>query len=527
MNEPFLTIAPHGGRNIRFPEHKIVSAKGVQKVRNLDNMMSLDGKIFIVPGATRFDANSKPGVCTWLKRIYYEDGFDNKKYLFAIIGNLIYKGNESTQTLNQVNINGQSIISLTAGFYPISTTIKSNQALATYLVDGSYFYKFLPNEDGEWERLPDINDIDGNKINPIFTAEWLDRQWVLVKGQNILLGSANRQPEIFNDATDSILIELPPGNGGYPRALIKYQGVLHVFHDDYFVPVTGSSASTFGVRPGDVAEGYGTHAPRSVILVKGKIGFLNSKDNEYYLTQGTFDSTGDGVVAGIPLSYEIRLRDLINPIHTGDTVCHFDTVQNLLRIAYFPSGGQYLGDEEIFSISENKWCGSTRGRNISGYTQWNGLDDDGRLSTGRSDVGAVVTNDNSINFDGAAIHYKFVSASYMAKDPFDVQFEEFYIEALPQANTNIDVSYYIDTRLTTVGQEGVNTQGEIISLGQIQIDDQKVFVNRFIPFIDRSKGRMIRFQIEGQKLNQLLEFYTIYAFFNVQESKFSKYIGGQ
>lgn len=526
MNETCLVISPHGGRNTRFPEHKIAGEK-VQKVRNLDNMLSLDGKIYIVPGATRFDSVAKPGVCSWLKRIYYEDGFDSKKYLFAVIGNVIYKGNESTATLNQVKINGQSVISLTSGFYPISTTVKSGAALTTYMVDGNYFYKFLPNEDGEWERIGDRNDIDGNKIYPIYNAEWLDRQWVLVKGQNKLLGSANLQPETFDDATDSVLIELPPGNGGYPRALIKYQGVLYVFHDDYFVPVTGSSASTFGVRPGDFVEQYGTHAPRSVILVKGFIGFLNSRDNEYYLTRGTFDSTGNSKEANIPLSYDIKLRDLINPVHSSDTVCHFDSIMNALRIAYFPSGGQYLGDEEIYSVAEDKWCGSTRGRNISAYTQWTGLDDDGRLSTGRSDVGAVVTNDNSINFDGAAIHYKFVGASYVPKDPFDVQFEEFYIEAKPQANKNIDISYYIDSRMTTVGQEGVNTQGEIISLGQLQFDDQAIFVNRFIPFIDRSKGRMIRFQIEGAALNQLLEFYSIYAFYNKQESKFSKYIGGQ
>lgn len=522
MNESHIVISPHGGIDTRFPEHKIVSGEsGIQKVRKLHNLIDLDGRVQIVPGATRFDAADKGGNCSWMKRIYYQDSFNDKKFLFAVINNKLWKGNEATQTFGQVKINNSHDISLTANVYPISATLKSTSALATYLVDGTYFYKFLPNDDGEWDLVNTLQDIDGNTIFPIYNCEWLDRHWVLVKGRNVLLGSANLKNEIFNDATDSVLLQLPPGNGGYPRALIKYRGLLWVFHDDYFAPVTGTSASTFGIRPNDIVEGYGCNAGRSVCLYNNKIGFLNSRDNEYYLTSGTFDSTDS-----TPLSYDIKLAERIDPIKVGDAVAHYDTALKALRIAYWPSGGTGLNNEEIHSLVEDKWCGQTRDRFISCYAQWNGIGDDHRLCTGRSDMGVVMVNDRSINFDGNAIHYKFESASYMPADPFDVQFEEFYVDLNPKGNSSLSISYYIDSRITTVGQDNVNQQGEGINLGLITIADQSVFTNRSVPIIDRSKGRMIRFQIEATTLNSLLELFGFYCFYNKQETKFSKYVGG-
>jgi len=519
-----LEISPFAGLNRRFPEHKITSQKkdGKQYLIELQNMLSLDGRFTIVGGATKYNASTVSGNCSWLKRIYYQDSGNDYRFSYTIIGGKMYKGDDSTGTISQVTISGSLSISIDPSFYPIDATLKVGGQVCTFLVDGTYFYKFVPNAAGNWERLPILNDIDGNPIEPTYNCEWLDRQWVIVKGRNVVLGSANLNPESFDNATDSILIELPPGNGGCPRALIKYRGTLYVWHDDYFAPITGSSASTFGVRPGDIAEGVGTSAPRSVILVNNQIGFLNSKDNEYYLTSGTLDSTDE-----TPLSYPIKLGELMHPTESVHTVCIHDSDLNCLRIAYYLSGGTYLGSEEIYSFAEKKWCGQTRGRNISAYSQWDGLNDDGRLTTGRSDVGCFMVNDNSINFDGAAIHYKWVSGSYCFKDPLECTMEAIFIDAKPQGNTTVNVAYYLDGRITTYANENVNQQGEVFNLGLIDIADQLVFLNRFTPFIDKSKGRMVRFQIEGEQLNTLLEFYSIYAFFSVDDAKFSKYISGR
>lgn len=519
-----LEIAPFAGLNRRFPEHRITSQKkdGKQYLIELKNMMSLDGRFTIVPGATKYNSSLADGVCSWLKRIYWQDSGDDYRASFTIIGNKMYKGDDALRTLSQVSISSSLNTQFAQDFYPISSTLKVGGQVCTFLVDGAFFYKFIPNAAGNWERLATLEDIDGNDIEPIFTAEWLDRQWVLVKGRNVLIGSANLQPELFNDATDSVLIELPPGNGGYPRALIKYRGTLYVFHDDYFVPVTGSSASTFGVRPGDVVEGYGTSAPRSVILLGNKIGFLNSRDNEYYLTGGAFDSTDQ-----TPLSYPIKLGELMHPVNCVDTVCHYDSDLDCLRISYYPSGGTSLGDEEIYSFTEKKWCGQTRGRNISCYSQWDGLNDDGRLTTGRSDTGCFMVWDESINYDGNPISYKWVSASYTFKDPLEGQMEAVYIDANPKGNTTINFAYYMDARITTQANENVNQQGEVFNLGLIDIADQKVFINRFTPLIDKSKGRMVRFQCEGAQSNTVLELFGIFVFYTIQDSKFSKLISGR
>ena len=134
---PILNIFPHGGINTRFPEHRITSEKktGVQKVRALNNLISLDGSIKIVPGATPFDSTAKAGTVSWAKRIYHQDLGDPQKNLFVDIGGKIYRGIEATQTLEQVTINNSLDISLEANFYPISTTALSAGTPCTYKVD--------------------------------------------------------------------------------------------------------------------------------------------------------------------------------------------------------------------------------------------------------------------------------------------------------------------------------------------------------------------------------------------------------
>ena len=516
-----LKINPHGGINRIFPQHRLVG-KEVQKVQALENMLDLNGKTAIIGGAARIAQTALPGDIKWAKRIYYKIGGDDKRDQFVLSAGKIYKLDESTGTFNQSLISNSADISLDSNFYPIDCSIKIAEQVSTFLVDGTYFYKFNGNQSGAWDRLPVKLDIDGNTIYPIFIIEYLDRLWCLVKGKNILLGSKNLNPESFDNATDSILVELPSGNGGFPTGLVVINGFLTVIHEDYYVPVTGSSPSTFGVRPGDVVYGYGSRAPRSILNLKTEFAFLNSTDNEIYTSGGTLASTNR-----LPLSFDIALRNLIDPVKANLTVLHYDSNLRCIRVGYVLSGESLLNAEEIYSLDEKKWCGQTRNRNISCYCQWNGKNDDGRLLTGRSDTGLVMWNDANINFDGTAIHYKWVSASYMSGDETaDIEFERFYLDLKSLGNFNIQLSYYLDTRFTTVGTESVNMQGEIINLGLIEIGEQDIFLNPILPLIDKCRGRMIRFQIEGNQLNTKLEFYGLYADYNLQESKTSKYIYG-
>lgn len=520
-NMPILKVFPHGGLNLKFPEHKIVG-KESHSVLELKNLISLDGKIRIFKGASRLNTTALGSDVKWQKRIYYQDSGDRKRFTFCVIGGYMYKLDESTNTLNQVAIDGSYSTQINPDFYPIDATIQVSGIVSTFLVDGKYFYKFNGNAAGSWERLPIKTDVDGNTIEPIYITEYLDRLWVLSKEQNVLIGSKNLNPENFNDATDSILIVTPAGNGGFPTALHVHRGYLFVLHEDYFVPLSGSSPATFGIRPGDVIHGFGTAAPRSVVNLKTRFGFLNSEDNEFYSTGGTLDSTDK-----TPLSDDIELKNLINPVKSHLTVCHLDKNLNILRISYVLSGESSLNAEEIYSLTEKKWCGQTRDRHISCYSQWHGNGDDGRIVTGRSDTGLLMWEDESINFDSTAINFKFVSASYIVDGVSEVQFEEFFIDAKPYGNFAIPLSYYLDTRMTTSAYDNVNMQGEIINLGLIEIADQNYFLNRILPLIDRSKGRMIRFQIEQQATNRLFELVGIYANYNLQQTPSSKYIPGK
>lgn len=510
-----LKISANAGINRRFPEHKIVGEKK-QYVQQLLNLLNLDLKTYLVGGGSRYNTNAISGDIKWSKKIYYSIGGDDLKEQFVVSAGKIWKGNEQDKTFNQVLINNSLDPSLDQTFYPIDAVIKVAEQVTTFLVDGTFFYKFNGNGAGEWEQLTAKTDVDGNTIQPIYIAEYLDRLWVIVKHKNILIFSKNLNPENFNDSTDAGIVDLSPGKGGFPQALIIHNGFLNVVHEDYIVPITGSSVSSFGVKPGDYIYGRGTRAPRSVVGVSEDFGFLNSNDNEFYMFSDL----------ETPLSYDIKLSELINPVKANFTVAHFDTQLNAIRFSYVLTGEVQLNAEEIYSRIEQKWCGQTRGRNISTYSQWNGRGDDGKLCTGRSDSGILMVNDASLNFDGNAIHYKWVSASYIAAEDEVCNFEIFELDMKSQENIGLPLQYFLDTRLTTSGLESVNGEGEVYNLGFVNFSEQKTFLNRCNPFIDRRKGRMIRFQIEETAPNRVFEFYGINVIYNKDQRIFSKVLLG-
>jgi len=525
---PKFTVAPHGGLNLRFPQHRLTDRK-TQKVRRLVNFISLDGVIKKMKGAERYDSTSRGASCTWLKRIYYEDSGDKKRYLFAIIDGKMFRGTDHNQLLNQVKISKSFDSLIDPNVFPLDCTIKVADVVSTFVVDGKNFFKFNGNDGGEWEKLPTKNDIDGNAIEPIDMVEYLDRAFVLVKNRNVIIHSKNLNPEVYDDSTDCGIIDCPAGKGGFPQKLIVHRGFLFVVHEDYIAPISGSSTATFGIRPGDIIHGYGTRAPRSVLNLKTKFGFLNSYDNEYYTTTGTQDGTNE-----TPVSYEAPLSRLMNLVKAKDTVAHLDTELNCIRISYVPAGGSRLNEEILLSLTEGegrdgggKWCGQTRGFGINCYAQWNGRNDQNELTIGRSDSGLVMFMNRTQNIDGSPMFVDFVSADYSDDETSELQFEEFWIDGKPTGDFGIPFSYYLDSRLTTVGQQDLEMTGEQINLGLIEIADQETFVNGFRPRIDRSKGRMIRFQITGNLLNRDIEFNTIHVFYNKQFTKFSKTLVGR
>lgn len=515
-----LQIAPHSGINRRFPQHKLSSDKK-QYLREAWNYIDLDGRLKTVGGATRYDATDRGGYCQWAKRVYYMDGNDPKRYQYMIANGIFYKGDDQSSTFSRVPVDGAYDLECAPDVFPISEQFKASGVTVTYLVDGEFFFKLIPSEGGNFEKLPAKEDLDGNTIRPTFICEWLDRLWVLDKDRNVLLGSGNLNPETFNDADDSVLIQLPPGNGGFPKALIRHRGFLYVFHDDYFTPVSGSSPATFGVKPGDIIYGFGTRAPRSVVSLKTTLAFLNSTDNEIYLTGGTLDST-----LKTPLSYDIKLGELINPVKADQTVCHLDTNLNCLRVAYVENGGATINFEEIYSLNEEKWAGQTRGRHISCYCQWNGPGDQGELYTGRSDYGLLMKNDVGYDFDGTAQRHRFVTADYGDDYVNQLQFQQFWIDAKPFGTTKMPLSYWLDSRISLSAVEQIDQQGEVIHLGLIDISEQGMFLSRVVPFLNRSKGRMIRFESDETQSNVGREIYSIFAEYEKEDTYVSKYIPG-
>jgi hypothetical protein len=513
---PKLVIAPHAGIIKRLPEHKIVSEKK-QYLFEAINYISLDGKIKTMPGNEKYDPVAKTGSCQWAKRIYYRVGNDKYRSMFAVIGGKMYKGNDSTPSLDQVKINNSLEIETEKDIYLSDATIEVSGNVQTYLVDGRFFYKFIPNQAGQWDRLPVLTDVDGNDIEPIDIIVYQDRLWSLVKNRNVLLFSKNLEPENLTG-----LIQLPAGNGGFPQKMIVHNGFLFIVHEDYFTPVTGSSAATYGVRPGDIVYGYGTRAPRSICTIKQNFGFLNSSDNEYYLTAGTI-----GSMTNTPVSYQIQLGKLINPVKASETAVVLDPNIDCLRISYVPTGEAVLNKEAIYSINEEKWAGETYGKNIAGYCVWDGNGDYSEVYTLRSDSGLIMREGVGKNIDGAGQYYSLVTGDYADDYYTDCQFKEFFVDAKPYGTVRkFPLAYYLDARLTTYGQEDVTLQGEIISLGLIEIGDQNVMLERIIPKIDRTKGRMIRFVSRGTVTDCEWEIYAFMVIYSKQNTRVSKYTVG-
>jgi len=518
---PKLVLAPYAGIMKRLPANKVVGDKK-QYLLEAINYITTNGRIKTMLGNERYDSTPKGGTCQWSKRIYFQVGSDAYRRQFAVIGGAMYMGNDNGQTLNQVNINGSMDLRTEQNVFLSDATIEVSGNVLTFVVDGKYFYKFVPNTNGYWEQLPIKLDIDGGTIEPIDICVYQDRLWVLVKNRNVILFSKNLNPENFDDSTDAGLIQLPAGNGGFPQKMIVHNGFLNIIHEDYFTPVSGSSAATYGVKPGDIVYGYGTRAPRSVVTLKQYFGFLNSEDNEYYLTAGTLGSTSE-----TPLSYDIQLGSLINPNKIGLVSAVHDPNIDCLRISYVRTGEYLPNAEVLYSLNEQKWAGETQGKNISGYCLWNGSGDDNELLTMRGDIGCLMFEGRTNNIDGAGQYYSLVTGDYADNYWNDCQFLEFFVDAKPfGTNSLFPLAYYLDGRNTTYGQDNVQLQGEVINLGLIEISAQDIMLQRVLPLIDRSKGRMIQFISRTTLTNTSWEIYSFMVNYNKQNTRTSKYTVG-
>lgn len=522
-----LTIAPHSGIVKKLPEHKI-EGKKEQYLFEALNYIDFDGRLRTMSGNERYDATAKDGLPQWAKRIYYNVGGDDLRHMFAVIGGKMYKSQDINRTLNQVKIDGSLDFTMDVNSVPMDASIEVSGNVITYVVDGTFFYKFVPNAEGVWEKLPIKQDVDGNDIEPIDICLYQDRLFVLVKRKNIILFSKNLDPETYDDSTDAGLIQLPPGDGGYPQKLFVHRGFLHVMHEDYFSPISGNSALTYGVNPGDIVYGYGTRAPLSVVNLGRYFGFLDAHDNEYYLSSGTLDSTQK-----TSLSDAVQIKFLINPVKANLTCAVKDPNLNCLRISYVPTGEAVCNRELLFSLEEEKWAGETYGKKISRYCLWSGPGDASELLTLRADVGLIMFEGVGYNLD--AIHggasspqrYRFITGDYADDYITDCQFLEFFVDARPFGTlTKLPLGYYLDARITTQGLEQITLQGEIINLGLIEISDQNVMFERVLPLINRSKGRMIRFVSDETVSDTSREIYTFYAKFNKQNTRITKWTSG-
>jgi hypothetical protein len=152
-----------------------------------------------------------------------------------------------------------------------------------FLVDGKYLWKHNGNNSNVWEKVK-FEDNEGKAQNPIDVIEHKDR--LIIINEKSLFISKNLDPEVFDDATDSI--EIVVGSGKAKNlALGKIEDNLFILTTEGIYRLAGDTisavAETFTV---ELAEEKRIISTRTACKVEKSIMYLGD-DYELCFTAPT------------------------------------------------------------------------------------------------------------------------------------------------------------------------------------------------------------------------------------------------
>lgn len=369
--------------------------------------------------------------------------------------------------------------------YPKHVLFKTGEQNKLFFVDGEYLYSHDGNNDHLFLRV-DLDDSDGNAVNPIDLIEHKDRLFVISKTK--LFVSANLQPEVFDDATDSIEIVVGSGKGTN-LSLGKIEDNLYIFNTEGIFVLDGdvisALASTFEVR---LVEERNISAGRTAVKVEKAIVFL-ADDYELW--------SWDGYETKM-LSYELKLKDFVNTnrsmLDKAVAIYH----DNYYKMSFVEKGESEPNIEVWWDALENK-IDIVRGRHVSCYMRTDPNVETEYVEMGQSDENKIVRDNRGADFDGDAIVTRLRTGDIVIKKGQNVRFLAFYPQFEPTGNRDIHISYLLNGRLSNPDDSNAdwqqNMRGEVKPLGWVSIANQGQFMDRIRPKIKYSKGESIAFEI--------------------------------
>ena len=456
-----------------------------------ENWLARDGTLRKPGGTAKAITTTLTDIPRWLGRYYtVETGqISPKSFAYTQDGQLwVIDDLAQTATVVEGNLN--------ANAYPKHQLFKTANQTKLFLVDGKDLWRYDGNNDNLFAKL-NITDTSGNSIKPIDVIEHKDRLWMI--SNTDLYVSKNLDPEIFDDATDSLQIIVGSGKG---KNLVfgKLEDKLYILNTEGIFVVEGDVISalaiTFEVR---LIEDRKIIAAGTAKTVEKAIVFLAS-DYEIWSWNGSTTEL---------LSYNFKLKDFISPTRELLDKAVATYYNNYYMLSFVEKGEVEPNIELWWDAFEGK-IDIVKGRNVSCYLEIDSAEENDFLQTGRSDIGSVMHTDRNYSFDGVAIASKVWTRDITVKKGHNVRFTAFYPEITPTGDRNILIEYLLDGRSSNPNLSGAswtqNLRGEVKTLGTISIGNQAQFTDRVKPKINYAKGESIAFRLEDATLDLRADF---------------------
>ena len=430
-------------------------------------------------------------ICTWMARYTTVETGQISPKTFA------YTQDGVLWVYSDVGVATQIKSGLNIDAYPKSWVFKTQTQSKLYLVDGQKLYRYDGNNDNDFQDVG-VKNSDDTDIMPIDVIEHRDRLFLMTN--TTILVSANLDPDNFSSATDSI--ELIVGSGkGKNMAFGKIEDKLYIFNTEGIFILYGdlisAVATTFEVR---ILEERRCIAGRSVAKVEKALMFLADDYNVW-----SWDGSSSQ-----KMSHSEKLEDYVNTYRLPLDKAVATYYNNFYMLSFVEKGQSNNNLEIWWDAFENK-IDFVRGRNISCYMQTDPNIEQKFMLTGRSDVNTVMLADNTFNFDNQPIAVRLRTRDVTPQANRNVRFTGFYPKIAPTGNRNLLFQYMLDGILSndTTIQFTQNLRGVTRGLGQIQIGNQNVFMDRIKPKILYSRGKSIAFVLIDSTFDMNFELRSI------------------
>lgn len=455
-----------------------------------ENWLCRDGRLSKPPGNEAV-ITGLSDIPRWSARYYtVEAGAISPKTFVYTQDGVIYVLDDLAATATSVKTG------LASNAYPTHWLFKTANMTKMFLVDGLNLYKYDGNNDNKWE-LVSITDTSGNSIKPIDLIEHKDRL-ILISNTDLYI-SKNLDPEVFNNATDSLQVIVGSGKGKN-FAVGKIEDKLYILNTEGIFVLDGdvisALASTFEVR---LVEERNIIASRTAYKVEKAILFL-ADDYELWSWDGSSSEM---------LSFELRLKDFVNTNRDMLDKAIATYHNNYYKMSFVETGTAENNIEIWWDAFENK-IDIIRGRHISCYMKTDPTVETEYMQMGRSDAGTIVQDNRTSDFNGVAIATRLRTRDLTVKKGFNVRFMAFYPEIMPTGNRDITINYLLDGRSSnptgSAAQWVQNLQGEVKTLGTMTIKNQEQFTGRVRPKIKYARGESIAFEIIDATLGLKADF---------------------